>query len=555
LLTNAAFSAAAVGVLQSSLYGFDFHVPGAATVGALAANFLLSFGWAALWTALVPRRAVALTLAGLPIALLAVANARKVVELSEPLLVFDLFAARNLPVLIGYLSRSEIASIALGVVVASFVIAGSVRGRASSRPPVIVSLAAFGIASVVGQSLADPSDSWAKRAFGTLDIYWDPLEQYRTNGFVVAALLELSHLGIEVPARYEEGRERQLLEPYLQCSDESAPLEAPRHVVLALLEFDKDPLRFYHELRSRAALRHLVSPVFGGRTANAEFEVLTSLSTQFWPAGSIPYQQYLKRPVESVASVFRERGYRTVAVHNFHRRFWNRDVVYPNLGFDEYVALEDFGDVPWELGWPSDGAVFDRVEAILRDADRPTFVFAITVGTHGPYARHDIEPTVHLVDESVPELSGPLSVYASKLALLDGHLEKFVAGLDDLPNPPIVMAFSDHLPTVASRSIGSHEFGAPPRSRVVESLVWGTPDVAPDPGPRSLNCLGPELLRLAGIDPPPFFRFVEDLCATVPVVGSGVASQRDSELVENYRWLNYDRLFGAGYSGRPCSAT
>ena len=41
------------------------------------------------------------------------------------------------------------------------------------------------------------------------------------------------------------------------------------------------------------------SPEFGGMTANVEFEALTGFSNAFLPYGSIPYQQYIRRPLPS----------------------------------------------------------------------------------------------------------------------------------------------------------------------------------------------------------------------------------------------------------------
>ena len=51
----------------------------------------------------------------------------------------------------------------------------------------------------------------------------------------------------------------------------------------------------------------MFSPEFGGMTANVEFEALTGFSNAFLPYGSIPYQQYVRGPVPSLANFFRSR--------------------------------------------------------------------------------------------------------------------------------------------------------------------------------------------------------------------------------------------------------
>lgn len=559
-----AFAMVAVGWLEFSLYAFRLPAEPQWRIWPLAGNALLMCGYAALWLLLVPRPLAAFSIAGLTIAAIGFVNGRKVDELQEPLLVFDLFQIRNLPLLIEYTRPRELALFA-GALAAT---ALAFRRRRSGRRPlsalVLLSTVVAGNA-LVAQSLLSSADSRARRFFDTYDVYWNPLENHRANGFALASVLDLPRLSVTVPEDYEKGHEQDLLKPFLPCDSPESDAPRRRHVVVAMLEsfwdptteglaFDRDPLPFYRRLRHRGAVQQFVSPVFGGATANAEFEVLTGLSTRFSPAGSIPYQQYLKRPLESLASIFRSHGYRTVAVHNFRRRFWNRDVVYTNLGFDEYLSLEDLGDVPWELGWPSDAAVFDRVERILIEADRPTFVFAVTVATHGPYWQPESAPTVQLIDPRWPDLVEPMSVYASKLALLDRHLQSFVERLDLLPDPPVVVAFGDHLPTVAAGILPSDSDSPLPRSRLVEALVLGAGGSIDPVDPRSLNCLAPEILRVGGVRAPPFFRFVEHVCTRIPVITRLPVAGEDDDL-DRYRWLNYDRLFGAGYSSGVCDRT
>lgn len=85
------------------------------------------------------------------------------------------------------------------------------------------------------------------------------------------------------------------------------------------LSFAKDPLPNLHRLQHEAASGRLYSPVFGGGTANTEFELLTGHTARFLPPGSVPYQQYVRRKQQSLASIFQARGYRTEAVHMYHR--------------------------------------------------------------------------------------------------------------------------------------------------------------------------------------------------------------------------------------------
>lgn len=560
------FAVFAATCLQLSLWRSDLPPEAVWQPWPFAANVLLLAGYGAFWLLVTPRPAAAAAGATVGVGVVALANFYKVSELAEPLMLFDVFQVSNAPVLFHYVPASDLALALAGalLLVIPLLRARTARPRAASI--LALELVLVGFAVLLGRGLATDGETWAKRTFATVDVFWHPLAHYTANGFVVAMLLDLPQVAITIPEHYEAGHERRVLSSYLGCESDAAPA-AKRHVVVTMLEsfwdptsdgfaFDRDPLPTYRRLRERGSVQHFVSPVFGSRTANAEFEVLTGLSTRFSPIGSIPYQQYVKRPIESLATIFHHAGYRTVAIHNFRRSFWNRDAVYPKLGFDEYIALEDLGDVPWELGWPSDAALFERVERILEDSDRPTFVFAVTVATHGPYSGHGLEATVRYLDAARPDLVEPLSIYASKLALLDRHFGEFVARLDRTSVPPLVVAFGDHLPSVAAQALpaGNAEQAPFPRSRLVEALILDPGGPGSAVATRSLNCLGPQVLRLAGISPSPFFRFVEALCTSSPVVTPSVSLGGDPAL-EDYRWLTYDRLFGESYSSAACDPT
>ena len=86
----------------------------------------------------------------------------------------------------------------------------------------------------------------------------------------------------------------------------------------------------------------MYSSVKGGNTANTEFEFLTGLSMYFLPTGSIPYQQYIKSEVPSLASQLSSVGYTSVSMHPYYPKGWNRDTVYDDLGFEEKYFKDDF---------------------------------------------------------------------------------------------------------------------------------------------------------------------------------------------------------------------
>jgi phosphoglycerol transferase MdoB-like AlkP superfamily enzyme len=123
----------------------------------------------------------------------------------------------------------------------------------------------------------------------------------------------------------------------------------------------------------------------GGNTMRTEFDVLTGLTVDSvgldWRN---PYHAFAKAQVDSLAWRLKERGYRTLCIHPFDRRFFDRHRVMPNLGFDEFWGEEAFDRSVRERGYIADREVARLLEELLRDGEG-LFVFAITVANHGPW--------------------------------------------------------------------------------------------------------------------------------------------------------------------------
>ena len=141
------------------------------------------------------------------------------------------------------------------------------------------------------------------------------------------------YLMVDPPPDYSEAAVRRIVRDVPPPANTASELRP--NLILVLSESFSDPTRFpgtafvsdpvptFHSLQQEFGSVDLVSPVFGGLTCNAELEVLTGMNMRFFPQPARPYVQYVRRPVQSLAVVLRQRGYRTVALHagrNPHRR-------------------------------------------------------------------------------------------------------------------------------------------------------------------------------------------------------------------------------------------
>ncbi len=120
----------------------------------------------------------------------------------------------------------------------------------------------------------------------------------------------------------------------------------------------------------------------GGGTSDAEFTALNSM----YPLkeGAV----YIRKPGNNYYSLpmrMKEEGYSTIAMHGYKPGFWNRSVVYKNIGFDEFFSKESMKETELLGMGISDKAFFAQDLEKLKTLQQPYYAFAITLSSHFPY--------------------------------------------------------------------------------------------------------------------------------------------------------------------------
>ena len=110
------------------------------------------------------------------------------------------------------------------------------------------------------------------------------------------------------------------LEAYCDLSD--FPLE----------ELSPDVYRDFHTLQAQSWHGRLVTDIFAGGTTETEWAVLTGGN----------YHEDFSRPTPSIAWYLREQGYTANGSHPCRQWFYNRAKVNPNLGFEEYLFMDNY---------------------------------------------------------------------------------------------------------------------------------------------------------------------------------------------------------------------
>jgi hypothetical protein len=199
-------------------------------------------------------------------------------------------------------------------------------------------------------------------------------------------------------------------------------------------------------------------PAWGANTHRTEYAFLTGAPLQ--TLGVHQYNPFLRvglRPQWTLASFLKEQGYKTVCVHPYHKSFFDRDRVYPLLGFDEFLDIADFEGAERCGPYVSDMAVAAKVREVLTNSSgQPVFVFVITMENHGQWENHGIN-----IDDEIRAAaagSGAFACYLQHLTNADRMIEALVEVLQARERGSLFCLFGDHQPSFPDEfSAISHE--------------------------------------------------------------------------------------------------
>lgn len=208
----------------------------------------------------------------------------------------------------------------------------------------------------------------------------------------------------------------------------------------------------------------------GAYTMRTEFSVLTGIPNGALGSDAMnPYLTASRRSVWSLASHYKSKGYRCVCVHPYDLRFFRRDKVIPNLGFDELHGEEVFDSTRRFGPYISDDALASHVIGLLEKSQVPLFIFAVTIEAHGPWDGERFESTgVDRESLGVPSWADDGFVaYLAHLRNTDLMLGRLAAERTENSRPRVVAMFGDHVGCVPENRCPAPD---------TDYLVWSGPE-------------------------------------------------------------------------------
>jgi phosphoglycerol transferase MdoB-like AlkP superfamily enzyme len=329
------------------------------------------------------------------------------------------------------------------------------------------------------------------------------------------------------------------------------------------VKFDKDIIS---NIRANEKGK-ILSPVFGGGTANVEFEALTGLSNYFTSPGVMPYNVYLRRNTPSIATVFDRNDYDTIAIHCNDGTFYNRDKVYKYFGFKKFIDIKGFDKNNDCKGTNvSDDKLVDKVLQQLNEGDKPKFIFAVTMQNHDPYYKEYDRLEVNTTSDKLNETEHSiLSNYVSGIYDADQAFGKLISSLKESGRPTLVYYFGDHLPRLGS-PVGNYDvynslnyfkdkdkIEADINCYTTPLAAWSNyksiANIEPIISPAQLSL---HILKESKVSYPVYFNILEEVGKTHPYLQNHINSRdiQNEEVVKDYKLIQYDLLFGDQYLGK-----
>lgn len=305
---------------------------------------------------------------------------------------------------------------------------------------------------------------------------------YKNNGFVYCFSASLVTRGVDEPEDYSPDRVEDILEDVEKDLPETA--ENTPNIVFVQLEsfFDpgymKDLTLEYNPIPNFSALKEQYStgllsvPAIGAGTANTEFEVLSGMNLSHFGVGEYPYMTIVdSASSESICRALDEIGYSTHAIHNNNATFYDRHIVYDNLGFDTYTSLEYMDNVVYNpRGWCDDSVLTEEIEKCLRSTEEKDLVFAVSVQPHGKYPTEALEgvPVIDVEGMEDSDRENGFEYFLYQLYECDQFLGELISCLEAYEEPVALVLYGDHLPSFniedSELSIGN--------SQTTEYVIW-----------------------------------------------------------------------------------
>lgn len=429
---------------------------------------------------------------------------------------------------------------------------------------VCISLVVLGSVHVASETATTVTETWEQKG------------SYR-NGYILNFVLSVRDYFVQPPEGYSQEAVAELEAGYMALSGDM-PEEKPTVIVIMSesysdlsvvgdLKTNREVTPYYNSLTENAIKGYALSSVFGAKTANSEWEFMSGNSMAFLPDGAVVYQQYISEEPTTLVSNMKNFGYTCVALHPYYATGWSRNLVYPDLGFDEMYFLEHFDENEMVRRYISDeeyyNKIIERFES--KSGNEDLFIMSISMQNHGGYTeKYDNFPeNIRVLGETYEDANQ----YLSLLNKSDEALEDFISYFENVDEPVEIVFFGDHLPSLKTKFFKSLNGKGLSGLNLKELqdlytipfMIWTNYDTEEvEVEISSINYLATLAMERAGLPLPAYNQFLMDMMERIPAINSRgyysiseggykyleEAEGEEAEWINKYEILQYNNMFG-----------
>lgn len=446
---------------------------------------------------------------------------------------------------------------------------------------------------------------------GVAPDFWNQTRGYHNYGFVFNFVCNTKYMYMSKPSDYNPDEIKDYVSSTVDSSSDDAQntdddYEKPNIIcimneslsdlgILGNLTTNEDYMPFMHSLTENTIKGNLYVPVIGAGTSNSEFEFLTGHTTAFLPSGSNAYMLYVKNPLASLVSTLEAQGYSSYAQHPYYASGWERDKVYKNFGFNNFVSLENMMDLSLMRQYQNNGSDPNYLQSLIdqyypdsnmlirqyisdsynykllienfenRDKSVPYFAFNVTMQNHGGYTTSCVNFDESIYATSTSRPYNKANKYLSLVKASDSAFEELIDYFSDVEEPTVICMFGDHQPNVESDFIAevmgvNSLVGLTPEQEqlrhVTPFIIWANYDIPEQQIDKlSANYLSSLVLETAGVKLTEYNKYLLTLSKTLPVIDTvGYIDYENnyykwsdvspySNLIDEYEKIQYNSIF------------
>lgn len=190
-------------------------------------------------------------------------------------------------------------------------------------------------------------------------------------------------------------------------------------------------------LKNSIYFSNMVEQVRDGNSSDAE--LLFNTSVLPLKNGSA-FLRFGENKYITLPKLLHDKGYVSVAIHGDDKEFWNRDCVFPALGFDKYIDEQKFDDKSAAGMGISDKSLFNQTIKEIKKLKEPYNIFVITLTSHTPFALDKKDQFLNLPDDDVS------SLYLQSIHYTDKFLGEFYSQLvsEGILDNAVLVLYGDH---------------------------------------------------------------------------------------------------------------